>query len=89
MYRFQRTNKFLQIDDLLSQEASYLKILVARIAALKPDWVLVTNTISRLAQDYLLEAGIGFALHVKHNVLKRLARATGADVLDSATGNTF
>lgn len=60
-----------------------MKLLVSRIAALKPDWVLVTNTISRLAQEFLLEAKIGFAIHVKHENLERVSRSTGADILES------
>jgi 1-phosphatidylinositol-3-phosphate 5-kinase len=37
------------------QEKDYLKNIVARIVALEPDVVLVENTVSRLAQEMLLD----------------------------------
>lgn len=77
------------MDDLLAQERSYLKLLVARIAALKPDLVLVSKTVSRLAQEFLLEHKIAFALNVKGNALQRIARASSADILTSATDNVL
>jgi hypothetical protein len=48
-------NKFLSFDALLSQEHGYLQKLVAKIAALQPDIVVVEKAVSRLAQDFLLE----------------------------------
>lgn len=82
---FQRENRFLQLDDLLSQERSHLKFLVARIASVNPDLVLVGKTVSRIAQEYLVSENITFALNVKNEVLKRISRATGADILNSPT----
>ena len=49
-------NKFLSFDALLSQEHGYLQKLVAKIAALQPDVVVVEKAVSRLAQEFLLEA---------------------------------
>jgi 1-phosphatidylinositol-3-phosphate 5-kinase len=63
-----------------------LKFLVARIAGLQPDLLLIEKTASRIAQEFLLAEGITFALNVKPHVLKRIARATGASILASATG---
>jgi hypothetical protein len=52
---------------------------------LNPDLVLVGKTVSRIAQEYLLSENITFALNVKSEVLKRISRATGADILNSPT----
>eukprot|EP01132_Coremiostelium_polycephalum_P003331 gene3331-4176_t len=72
---FQRVeNKFLFFDQLLQQEKEYLRILVSKIAERKPDLVLVEKTVSRHAQDFLLESGISLALNVKPKVLERLGR---------------
>ena len=84
---FQKENRFLQIDDVLSQERSHLKFLVARIAALKPDLVLIGKSVSRLAQEFLCEENITFALNVKSRVLRRIARAIETDILASPTDN--
>ncbi len=64
-----------------------MKFLVARIAALQPDLVLIEKTVSRLAQEFLLAEGITFAYNIKPKVINRIARATGCDVLTSATDN--
>jgi 1-phosphatidylinositol-3-phosphate 5-kinase len=69
----------------LSQEKSYLKLLVNRISALKPDILLVSKSISRFAQEFLLEAKISVALNVKYCVLERLARMMEGDILSSAS----
>ncbi|PRP82442.1 FYVE finger-containing phosphoinositide kinase [Planoprotostelium fungivorum] len=82
---FQRANRLLQLDDVLMQEEMYLKLLVAQISALGPDLLIIGKNVSRLAQEFLLEAGIAFTLNVKEKVVKRIARATSADVLTSTT----
>lgn len=56
---------------------------VARINALGPDIVLVHKSVSRLAQDKLRESGITLVLNVKLSILERLARCTGASIVDT------
>lgn len=50
---------------------------------MEPDIVIVSQTVSRLAQDFLLEANIALAVNVKSKVIHRLARATNADIVTS------
>jgi hypothetical protein len=47
------------------QEHEYLRHCVGRIATLQPDIVLVEKTVSRLAQGFLLDAGITLVINVK------------------------
>ena len=47
------------------QEYEFLKNCVGRIAALQPDVLLVEKTVSRVAQEFLLEAGITLVINVK------------------------
>jgi 1-phosphatidylinositol-3-phosphate 5-kinase len=47
------------------QEHEYLRNCVGRIATLQPDIVLVEKTVSRLAQGFLLDAGISLVINVK------------------------
>lgn len=60
-----------------------MRHVVARIAALEPDIVLVQRNVSRLAQEYLREKGITLVLNVKPSVLERVARVTKADIVKS------
>eukprot|EP00058_Branchiostoma_floridae_P013130 XP_002598618.1 hypothetical protein BRAFLDRAFT_118352 [Branchiostoma floridae] len=82
----QRTeNRLASIDPIVLQEREYLKNCVARITSLnpRPDILLVEKTVSRIAQDLLLEAGITLVLNVKPEVMDRIARCTQADLIPS------
>lgn len=70
------TDKFLQ-------EREYLRHVVARIANLQPDLVLVHRNVSRLAQEFLLALRVTLVLNVKASVLERVARCTQADIVTS------
>ena len=56
---------------------------MARITALGPDVVLVHRSVARLAQDKLRESGVTLVLNVKLSVLKRVARCTGASIVNT------
>ncbi|KAJ9599192.1 hypothetical protein L9F63_010323, partial [Diploptera punctata] len=64
-------------------EREYLRHVVARIANLQPDLVLVHRNVSRLAQEFLLALKVTLVLNVKANVLERVARCTQADIVTS------
>ncbi len=53
------------LDSLVLQEQEFLKNMVGRIDAIKPNLVLVEKTVSRLAQDMLLARGISVILNLK------------------------
>jgi chaperonin GroEL (HSP60 family) len=55
---FQRTARFSSFDALLQQEKQHLQIVVNKIAALKPDVVVVEKTVSRLALEFLLKVTV-------------------------------
>ncbi|XP_023248602.1 1-phosphatidylinositol 3-phosphate 5-kinase [Copidosoma floridanum] len=75
--------KLLSLEPVMLQESEYLGHAVARINALGPDIVLVHRSVSRLAQDKLRECGITLVLNVKLSILERLARCTGASIVDT------
>ena len=52
------------LDSLVLQEEEFLKNMVARIVALKPNLVLVEKTVSRLAQDMLFATGIALIINI-------------------------
>jgi 1-phosphatidylinositol-3-phosphate 5-kinase len=65
------------------QEREYLRHVVARIANLQPNLVLVHRNVSRLAQEFLLGLRVTLVLNVKASVLERVARCTQADIVTS------
>lgn len=75
--------KMSSLDTLLEQEKSYMAILVDKISALEPDLIFVEKTVSRYARELLCERRISIVLNVKSELLYRIARHIGADVLTS------
>ena len=74
-------NEFISLAVLLAQEREHLKNLVNRVVALKPDIVLVQKTVSRLALEFLLQAGVTVAYGVKPSVMEAIARCTLSDII--------
>lgn len=52
---------------MIPQEEEFLKNNISKIASLspRPDILVVEKTVSRLAQEYLLQAGITLVFNVK------------------------
>ena len=77
-------SRLSSIETVMEQEQGYLRVTVKRIAALRPDVLLVGGSVSRLARDLLLQEGVALVLNVRDSLMDRVARATGAEVLQSA-----
>ncbi|XP_066582542.1 1-phosphatidylinositol 3-phosphate 5-kinase isoform X2 [Prorops nasuta] len=75
--------KLLSLEPVMLQENEFLGHTVARITELGPDVVLVHRSVSRLAQDRLRECGVTLVLNVKLSVLERVARCTGANIVNT------
>ncbi|KAF5732083.1 hypothetical protein HS088_TW18G00772 [Tripterygium wilfordii] len=81
---YQRVSNLLSsFDTLLQQEMDHLKMAVAKIHAHRPDVLLVEKSVSRYAQEYLLEKDISLVLNIKRTLLERIARCTGAQIVPS------
>ncbi|XVF86982.1 hypothetical protein PTKIN_Ptkin18bG0084200 [Pterospermum kingtungense] len=81
---YQRVSNVLSsFDSLLQQEMDYLKMAVAKIHAHQPNILLVEKSVSRFAQEYLLEKDISLVLNIKRPLLERIARCTGAQIIPS------
>ncbi|GAV70984.1 Cpn60_TCP1 domain-containing protein/FYVE domain-containing protein/PIP5K domain-containing protein [Cephalotus follicularis] len=81
---YQRVSNHLSsFDTLLQQEMDHLKMAVAKIDAHHPDVLLVEKSVSRYAQDYLLEKDISLVLNMKGSLLERIAICTGAQIIPS------
>ncbi|XP_067143370.1 1-phosphatidylinositol 3-phosphate 5-kinase-like isoform X2 [Centruroides vittatus] len=76
-------NKLSSLDPIIMQEHEYLKNIVSKISVYKPNVLLVEKTVSRLAQEMLLDMGITLVLNVKPTVMERVARCTQASIVSS------
>ncbi|XP_068101047.1 1-phosphatidylinositol 3-phosphate 5-kinase isoform X2 [Hyperolius riggenbachi] len=82
-YLYREETKFTCIDPIVLQEKEFLKNYVQRIVDVRPTLVLVEKTVSRIAQDMLLEHGITLVINVKPQVLDRVSRMTQGDLVMS------
>uniref|UniRef100_A0A4W2D355 1-phosphatidylinositol-3-phosphate 5-kinase n=1 Tax=Bos indicus x Bos taurus TaxID=30522 RepID=A0A4W2D355_BOBOX len=82
-YLYREETKFTCIDPIVLQEREFLKNYVQRIVDVRPTLVLVEKTVSRIAQDMLLEHGITLVINVKSQVLERVSRMTQGDLVMS------
>ncbi|XP_046903697.1 1-phosphatidylinositol 3-phosphate 5-kinase isoform X5 [Hypomesus transpacificus] len=82
-YLYREETKFTCIDPIVLQEREFLKNYVQRIADVRPNLVLVEKTVSRIAQEILLEHGITLVVNVKPQVLDRVSRMTQGDLVMS------
>ncbi|KAM6934766.1 1-phosphatidylinositol 3-phosphate 5-kinase isoform 3-T3 [Xenentodon cancila] len=82
-YLYREETKFTCIDPIVLQEREFLKNYVQRIVDVRPNLVLVEKTVSRIAQDMLLEHGITLVINVKPQVLDRVSRMTQGDLVIS------
>ena len=74
---------FMSLEPVIRQEREYLHNLVHRIAALKPNLLLVEHNISGLALEYLDRAGISTAYNVKRSVLEAISRMAQTRIITS------
>lgn len=56
---------------------------VAKIDAHHPNILLVEKSVSRFAQDFLLEKDISLVLNIKRPLLERIARCIGTQIVPS------
>ena len=76
-------NRILTLETLLEQENRYFQILITKITKMKPDILIVGRSVSRKAQELLMETNIVLLQHVKPSLMERIARQTGATILNS------
>nr|XP_033803013.1 1-phosphatidylinositol 3-phosphate 5-kinase isoform X2 [Geotrypetes seraphini]XP_033803014.1 1-phosphatidylinositol 3-phosphate 5-kinase isoform X2 [Geotrypetes seraphini]XP_033803015.1 1-phosphatidylinositol 3-phosphate 5-kinase isoform X2 [Geotrypetes seraphini]XP_033803016.1 1-phosphatidylinositol 3-phosphate 5-kinase isoform X2 [Geotrypetes seraphini] len=82
-YLYREETKFTCIEPIVLQEREFLKNYVQRIVDVRPTLVLVEKTVSRIAQDMLLEHGITLVINVKPQILDKISRMTQGDLVMS------
>jgi TCP-1/cpn60 chaperonin family len=76
-------NRIASLETLFEQEDAYTEILIAKMIKIKPDIIMAGKAVSRKAQELLLKAGVVLIQQIKANLLARIARQTGATILNN------
>ena len=74
---------FMSLEPVIRQEREYLENLVGRIAAQKPQLLLVERHVSGTALNLLEKANIATAYNVKPTVLEAVSRCTQTRIIHS------
>ena len=74
---------FMSLEPVIKQEREFLQNLVNRIAALRPQLLLVERSVSGLALQYLEQANIATAYNVKASVLEAISRCCQTRIISS------
>ena len=74
---------FMSLEPVVRQEREFLQNLVNRIAALRPQLLLVERGISGLALELLEQANIATAYNVKASVLEAVSRCCQTRIISS------
>ncbi|KAJ5602021.1 hypothetical protein N7510_011555 [Penicillium lagena] len=74
---------FMSLEPVIRQEREFLENLVSRIAALRPNLLLVEKNVSGLALGLLEQVGIATAYNVKPSVLEAVSRCTQTRIVTS------
>ncbi|KAL1850877.1 Mitochondrial distribution and morphology protein 12 [Paecilomyces lecythidis] len=74
---------FMSLEPVIRQEREFLENLVSRIAALRPNLLLVEKNVSGLALELLEKANIATAYNVKPSVLEAVSRCTQTRIITS------
>ncbi|KAI9715239.1 MAG: hypothetical protein M1812_006050 [Candelaria pacifica] len=74
---------FMSLEPVIAQEREFLENLVNRIAAHRPQLLLVQRNVSGLALQFLEEANIATAYNVKPSVIEAISRCTQTKIISS------
>ncbi|KAL9129660.1 MAG: hypothetical protein Q9217_001939 [Psora testacea] len=74
---------FMSLEPVIRQEREFLQNLVSRIAALRPQLLLVERHVSGLALEFLEQAHITTAYNVKASVLEAVSRCCQTRIISS------
>ncbi|KAL2813550.1 hypothetical protein BJX63DRAFT_215295 [Aspergillus granulosus] len=75
--------QFMSLELVIRQEREFLENLVSRIAALRPNLLLIEKNVSGLALELLDRAGIATVYNVKSSVLEAVSRCTQTRIITS------
>ncbi|KAI1296226.1 hypothetical protein F5Y03DRAFT_370813 [Xylaria venustula] len=74
---------YMSLQPVIEQEKEFLRQLVNRIIALRPQLLLTEKSVSGLALQFLSEANIAVAYNVKPSVLSAVSRCLETEIISS------
>ncbi|XXH02526.1 hypothetical protein Hte_008902 [Hypoxylon texense] len=75
--------QFMSLQPVIEQEREFLRQLVNRIIALRPQLLLTEKSVSGLALQFLADAKISVAYNVKPSVLSAVSRCLETEIISS------
>ncbi|KAJ9151812.1 1-phosphatidylinositol-3-phosphate 5-kinase FAB1 [Pleurostoma richardsiae] len=82
-YQRYQQHHFMSLQPVIEQEKEYLRVVVNRILALRPQVLLAEKSVAGVALQFLSEAGISVAYNVKQTVLEAVSRCAKTEIISS------
>lgn len=76
-------SQLMALEPIMAQEYEFLRILVARIVALRPNVVIAERSVSHLALRMFEDAGVVVFCGMKRTAIETIAHCTQADIVQS------
>jgi len=76
-------NQLMSLEPIMAQEHEFIRILVARIMALRPNVVFAEKSVSYLALRLFEKAGVLVFWSMKRSSIEAISRCTQADIISS------
>ena len=74
---------FMSLQPVIEQEKEFLRVVVNRIIAQRPQVLLAEKSVAGLALQYLAEANISVAYNVKSSVIEAVSRMAQTEIISS------
>lgn len=82
-YQRQQQQHFMSLQPVIEQEKEFLRVVVNRIIALRPQVLLCEKSVAGVALQYLSEAGISVVYNVKQTVIEAVSRCAETEIISS------
>ncbi|KAK1767019.1 hypothetical protein QBC33DRAFT_538934 [Phialemonium atrogriseum] len=82
-YQRHAQQHFMSLQAVIEQEKEFLRMVVNRIIALRPQVLLAERSVAGVALQYLSEAGIAVVSNVKPSVIEAVSRCAQTEIISS------
>ncbi|ODV78105.1 uncharacterized protein CANTADRAFT_55312 [Suhomyces tanzawaensis NRRL Y-17324] len=81
--------QFISLRIIHSQQSVYITNLVSKLISMKPDIIIIGDSICGLAMNLLEEAGITIISNAKPQIIERISRYTNSNIFQSVNDLFF
>jgi len=82
-YQRHAQQHFMSLQAVIEQEKEFLRMVINRIIALRPQVLLAEKSVAGVALQYLSDAGVAVVANVKPSVIEAVSRCAQTEIISS------